>query len=69
MIPAVLAKALEGQAAVIRNMANGIRSSGHPIDLVLNGKSYPLHQLTSLDLDGFAEDLARDAEKLRTIYH
>lgn len=70
MRPSLLAVDLEDQASGLRRMAAGIRKSGRPIDVPWphgSGRK-PLHQLTSLDVEGFAEDLERDATKLRSIY-
>jgi hypothetical protein len=69
MRPSSLAIDLEDEAAAIRRLAAGIRASRRPIDVPWPpGGSKTLHQLTSIDLDDFASDLERDAEKLRNIY-
>ncbi|HEY0623161.1 hypothetical protein [Sphingomonas sp.] len=56
------------QSSRLRKMAAGIRASGKPIDVPWKGGRKALHQLTSLDVEGFAKDLERDARKLRTLY-
>lgn len=70
MRPSSLAVDLEDQASGLRRMAAGIRKSGRPIDVPWphGSGTKPLHQLTSLDVEGFAEDLERDAAKLRRLY-
>lgn len=68
MRPSSLAIDLEDQAAVLRRMAAGIRSSGRPITVAWEGHTKDLFQLTSLDLEADAHALERDAHKLRTIY-
>lgn len=69
MIPAVRAKQLEDRAKVLRSMAAGMRLSGSPVDLVLNGNVFPLDLLTADDLEQDAARDERDAAKLRTIFH
>ena len=62
------ANRLAVQVSGLRKMAAGIRASGKPIDVPWKGGVKSLHQLTSADVEGFANDLARDAKKLRTLY-
>lgn len=69
MNPIETARRLEDQAKVLRSMAAGIQTSGHPIEVVMSGKPCPLNQLTSLDLIDDASALEADAAKLRSLYN